>query len=464
MLVGRITKENSDESRVTVDFSAWLDAGEVVTQVSNQLVIQGAFGWNLTQPPWTAQPIPYDPTPITVAALGIITSGTQVQFLLNAGTPGMAYTFQFVAWGSTSKRKKTVEVGVQLTGVPPVPPTNNTNPTPLPGMLPLLGGVMLGPLYLFEDPLVPTEAANKDYVDTLFVSTVQDVANEAVARASADAVIQSTIGAEITRAVNAESSILAGLNASKQIVAGIGLNGGTIQVGGTAAVSGTFTSNYQAGNLTTFHAGLTLTSGTLIPDWNGGSVSAIGTGLTLSSGTIQVAGTVGTVETVVAGTGLSGGTITTSGTINANWNGGTVSHLASSLTISSGTLGVVFPTENWTAGTVTALGTGLSNSGGTLSSQAVGLFTAVVQQSGSRAYGPTYTNSTGKPMFVSAGGTSSSTFTTLSFSVGGVEVDNAESEASAGAVWVGGMVPAGQTYAITVLAGGASLDTWIETS
>lgn len=465
MIVGRIVKETTDENRVTVDFTPWLDVGETIAAITNPKIIQGAFGWNTNRPPCTQPLVPYDPTPITLASLGTINFATMVQMFIIAGTPGMAYTVQFVAWGS-SNRKLTIEVGVQLTGVAPLPP--QPIPPPLGGLtsyLPLVGGTMLGPLYMFEDPQAPTEAATKSYVDNLFVTTVADVTAEATARATADAVNLALITAETARAEAAEGVLLADLNTAKVIVAGVGLNGGTVTLSGTAAVSGTFTANYQAGTLTSFGTGLALAAGVLTPNYQAGSLTAIGAGVTLTSGTLTAAGSGGTLTKIVtSGAGINGGTITGTGTLSVEWNAGTVGALGNGMTLTGGTLGVSFPADEWTAGTVSAIGTGLALSGGTLTSQAVGLFTGIVDQTGSRALGSTYTNTTGKPMHVTVVCSTSSTFTTIALSVGSLLVDAVEATNSAVFVSLSGMVPSGATYGANVSAGAAALNVWTETS
>lgn len=465
MIVGRIVKETTDENRVTVDFTPWLDIGETIGAITNPKIIQGAFGWNSNKPPLTASEVPYDPTPASIASLETVNSATQVQLFIISGTPGMAYTAQFVVWGG-SGRKLTIEVGVQITGTPPVPGQASTPSGSLVGFLPLAGGTMLGPLYLFEDPQAPTEAATKSYVDNLFVTTVADVTAEAAARATADAVNLALITAETARAEAAETSIqttlLADMNTAKVIVAGVGLNGGTVTLSGTAAVSGTFTANYQAGTLTAFGTGLTLAAGTLAPNYRAGTLSAIGAGVTLASGTLSAGGSGGTVtKLVTSGAGINGGTITGTGTLSVEWNGGTVNALGAGLSISGGTLEVSFPGEEWTAGAVSAIGTGLALSGGTLVSQSTALFTNIVDQTGSRAYGTTFTNSTGKPMYVSAGGSTTVTFSSLVFFVDGITVSVIL--VSDTQLYIAGIVPAGATYQINVSTGSVALDHWTET-
>ena len=48
-------------------------------------------------------------------------SGTQLIVFTEFGTPGLAYTLRFVLRG-TSTREVTIELGVQVTGVPPKEP------------------------------------------------------------------------------------------------------------------------------------------------------------------------------------------------------------------------------------------------------------------------------------------------------------------------------------------------------
>jgi hypothetical protein len=76
----------------------------------------------------------------------------------------------FVVVG-TSARQWSLEIAVQVTGEPPVLadvplPANPFGPAPT-HALPISGGTMTGPLYLFEDPGYPTEAATKHYVDNV---------------------------------------------------------------------------------------------------------------------------------------------------------------------------------------------------------------------------------------------------------------------------------------------------------
>lgn len=127
MLVGRLTKETTDIRRVIVDFTPWLDLGETITGLTASQIIYGNNGWSSTQPPWQLAETPYDPTPLAFALASptVVNTNTAVQFFTQAGTPGAVYTVQVVVAGS-SGRIATMEVMVQLSGIPPVDPGTST--------------------------------------------------------------------------------------------------------------------------------------------------------------------------------------------------------------------------------------------------------------------------------------------------------------------------------------------------
>ena len=169
MFVSRINKETTDVSRVMVPLDAfWLDESEVVTAVYQATITQGTTGWGLQPYPPAGAPPPYDPTPLTFLSYTLDATNRTLIALFQYGTPGLAYTAQFVV-GGTSARRVTFEIAVQVTGIPPQNQTPLPQPPPQAGQanwyLAITGGQMQGPLYLAETPQYPSEAATKDYVD-----------------------------------------------------------------------------------------------------------------------------------------------------------------------------------------------------------------------------------------------------------------------------------------------------------
>lgn len=110
MKVGQLTKDSADETRVTVDFTSWLDNAEVITGATMPVVVveQTTTCLGTTPPP------PVDTTPLLVASTTVVGAGLQVQMLLTAGTPGLTYKITFVASGSTSSRQKQVDILVSV--------------------------------------------------------------------------------------------------------------------------------------------------------------------------------------------------------------------------------------------------------------------------------------------------------------------------------------------------------------
>ena len=168
MLLERVDKEPPDLTRIVADMAWWLDEGETIADILSSEIIQGMAGWSEAPYPPRDAPPPYDPTPVKFRGISVDAQARQLIVLVEFGTSGVAYTLRFVLLG-TSQRKVTIELGVQVTGVPPEEPL--PVPVPIPPMkqgalaLSITGGTMQGPLYLFQDPLYPTEAATKDYVD-----------------------------------------------------------------------------------------------------------------------------------------------------------------------------------------------------------------------------------------------------------------------------------------------------------
>jgi hypothetical protein len=117
MLVDRITKETTDISRDFLDMSWWLDEGETITHIVSQKVILGMSGWTEAPYPPPGGEIPYDPFPLEIDSAVVAAGGTQLEVFVSEGSPSLAYTCQFVLDGSSSRRV-TIEMGVQVTGVP----------------------------------------------------------------------------------------------------------------------------------------------------------------------------------------------------------------------------------------------------------------------------------------------------------------------------------------------------------
>jgi hypothetical protein len=118
MFIDRIDKETTDISRVVLDMGWWLDAGETLTTVVSSEILVGMFGWSEPPyPPFGSQQ-PFDITPLQFdRPVEIDDTGTQLVVFVKIGSPGVAYTCQFVLDG-TSTRRVTIELGVQVTGVP----------------------------------------------------------------------------------------------------------------------------------------------------------------------------------------------------------------------------------------------------------------------------------------------------------------------------------------------------------
>lgn len=170
MIVSRIVKETTDIPRVMVDLGDldFLDPTEVVRLINSASVVLGTTGWGNTPYPPYAAPPPYDPTPLLLRSYTMDASNRVLIVFVEFGTPGNVYTCQFVLTG-TSSRTFTIEIIVQISGAPPQQGFVPLPVTP-PGAvwaLPLVGGTMQGPLYLYEDPVYPTEAATKEYVDSI---------------------------------------------------------------------------------------------------------------------------------------------------------------------------------------------------------------------------------------------------------------------------------------------------------
>lgn len=115
MLTGRLTKDSADLSRVTIDFTPWLDTSETVTSITTPVVAleQNAL-WQTGA--WTNQPPlpPLDTTPLVVNNAFIVSGGLMVQLILAIGTPGLTYKVTFAGSGSSSLRTKQIDILVTL--------------------------------------------------------------------------------------------------------------------------------------------------------------------------------------------------------------------------------------------------------------------------------------------------------------------------------------------------------------
>jgi len=102
--------------------------------------------------------------------------------------------------------------------------------------------------------------------------------------------------------------------------------------------------------------------------------------------------------------------------------------------------------NNSAAGTVPGLGDGQAASANLYS--------------GSRAYGTTYTNSTGKPIYVYIS-TSNSAGVTFTLNVNGTSQALAATGAASDA-WISFVVPNGHTYSVSVSGGTPTFNYWYE--
>lgn len=91
-----------------------------------------------------------------------------------------------------------------------------------------------------------------------------------------------------------------------------------------------------------------------------------------------------------------------------------------------------------------------------------GLFAAAHVVTGSRALGTTYTNNTGKPMFVSVQGISTGAGSNLTFFVNGNSAFSFGQQGSADVTSTCGIVPIGATYEAVNTVAGVTLQNWVE--
>ena len=185
---------------------------------------------------------------------------------------------------------------------------------------------------------------------------------------------------------------------------------------------------WTAGNVSAV-SGLTIAGTTLVSPWLAGTVSAV-SGLTISGTTLVSPWLAGTVS-AVSGAVVSGGVL-----IAANINGSATQPF--------------------------------SVSGATTSGQAVnlaqlnGLFGTYNNAASGRAFGTVWTNTTGRPMWVSAGGSANGSNTNLNGTINGVEVQQYQVSTASIVTSISMVVPAGATYQIYYTGASVNLQFWAE--
>ena len=117
---GPVFKENMDIVRLVIDFTCWLEGGEVIYAVSTPAIaIEGS-----PTPPWqndypldntSVTVVPVDAYPLTVQSVYFTLNGAQVEIRLAAGTPGINYVVSVVATSSEPVRQRRKQVDVLVT-------------------------------------------------------------------------------------------------------------------------------------------------------------------------------------------------------------------------------------------------------------------------------------------------------------------------------------------------------------
>lgn len=107
MLVGRSKKESTDRARVVLDLFDWLDPGEGIAVVSTPVIT--------LDPSLSDQA---DPTPLSMVAVTLLDAATKIQFLLDAGTPGLNYGVKCQATGAVSGRRQSLEFNIAINELP----------------------------------------------------------------------------------------------------------------------------------------------------------------------------------------------------------------------------------------------------------------------------------------------------------------------------------------------------------
>lgn len=124
---GPVFKENMDIVRLVIDFTCWLEGGEVIYAVSTPAVaVEGS-----PTPPWqndypldntSVTVVPVDAYPLTVQSVYFTLNGAQVEIRLSAGTPGLNYVVSVVATSSEPVRQRRKQVDCLVTIEQPLNP------------------------------------------------------------------------------------------------------------------------------------------------------------------------------------------------------------------------------------------------------------------------------------------------------------------------------------------------------
>lgn len=124
-------------------------------------------------------------------------------------------------------------------------------------------------------------------------------------------------------------------------------------------------------------------------------------------------------------------------------------------TAAPGTSTTQIATTAFVAAAITALTTYVNN-------LVNALFGSITDQTGSRALGGVYTNSSGRPMFVMVYAITGGLGVNLNLSVNGTIVETFGQPNTSGQAFVAGMVPNGSTYEVSNSVGPATLQGWFE--
>ena len=383
--VATIRKESADVCRLVIDLTIagtvlptlnpgeganyqWLNT-ETVTGFQTPVVTAGPGLWSSA--PLPTFPLPTDPSPVTVKSATVVDSNTAFQLFIQSGTAGNVYTVSTTIQDSVG-RFVTLEVAVIIAGTPAVVTTPIA--TVPPGALPLLGGTMLGPLYLFESPLTGTEAATKAYVDASIAngfttSNISATGTLLVAGATTLHALAATSGTfSSTLAITGATTLTGG-------VAGNMLATGNVSAGGTLGVTGaaTLSSTLAVTGNTTVGGTLGVTSNATV----GGTLGVTGA-TTLASlgvtGNATVGGTLGVTGALTATAGIVG--TTTNNNANSGSVGEYTTNAGSPATPSTGVAyngaSVSLTAGDWDGWTV---GNFVSGSGVTCTQQTLGAST-----------------------------------------------------------------------------------------